>query len=194
MKRLISMSTIFFLFIAPAFSKTMVKFEKEAKCCEMLEQALMIIKPEAVAENHIGDILEKLEKSQLRVIGMKMTRLNDHEIEALYKDHLKKPYFESLSKYMRSGPIVAVAIEGRDAIKNARELAGTTDPQKAPSGTLRSQFGTDKQRNAVHVSDSVKASKREIPLFFTLNELYSPCAKEVFKPVNETHVQAKVEN
>ncbi|MCH9631259.1 MAG: Nucleoside diphosphate kinase [Chlamydiia bacterium] len=174
-------------------SKTMKKFDNNTKCCSMLEQALFIIKPDAVADNNIGEILEKLEGQNLRIIGMKMTRLTKEEIDTLYKAHKSKSHFQSLSKYMGSGPVVLTVIEGPDAIKKTRKLAGLTDPSKAKVDTLRSRYGTDVQRNAVHVSDSVKSSKKEIPLFFRLNELYSPCAKEVFKTekTNEDQVSAQ---
>lgn len=167
-------------------SKTMKKFDNDTKCCAMVEQTLFVIKPDAVADNNIGEILEKIEGQNLRIIGMKMTRLSSEEINTLYGDHKNKSHFKTLAKYMGSGPVVLTVLEGPDAIKKTRKLAGLTDPTKAKVDTLRSQYGTDVQRNAVHVSDSVKSSKKEIPLFFRLNELYSPCAKEVFK-ADKTH-------
>lgn len=188
MKKLMIYLTVCMLASTPIFSKTMVKFDKSAKCCEMIEQALFVIKPDAVADDNIGSIIDKLEKANLRIIGMKMTRMTQNEVEALYKDHVKKSFFQSLSKYMQSGPVVLCVVEGKDAIKEARKLAGATDPSKASVDSIRSRYGTDKQRNAVHVSDSIKSAKKEIALFFRLNELYSPCAKEVFK---KDEVQAK---
>lgn len=179
---------LIFMIFAGAFlsgtlhAKTMKKFDNDTKSCAMLEQVLFVIKPDAVADNNIGEILEKVEVKDVRVIGLKMSMLTSEEIIILYKDHVKKPYFNSLSKYMMSGPVVLAVLEGKDVILKTRAIAGATDPSKASPDTLRSKYGTDVQRNAVHVSDSIKSAKREIPLFFQLNELFSPCAQEVFKP------------
>lgn len=161
--------------------KTMAKFDNDTKSCALVEEVLFVIKPDAVAADQIGEILDKVEATDLHIIGLKMVKLDNSEVEVLYQAHVKKPFYKDLSKYMTSGPIVLVVVEGKDAIATMRSLAGSTDPTKADKNSIRSQYGTDVQRNAVHVSDSVKAAKREISLFFTVDELFSPCSKEVFK-------------
>lgn len=136
------------------------------------EQTLSIIKPDAVKSNHTGEILARFEKNGLRIAGMKMTKLTQNQAKQFYKEHTGKPFFEDLTTFISSGPIVALVLEGDGAIMKNRELMGATDPSQAKSGTIRKDFAESKQRNAVHGSDSKEAALREITFFFKPDEVY----------------------
>jgi nucleoside-diphosphate kinase len=136
-------------------------------------QTLSIIKPDAVAANHIGEIIARFEKAGLKVAAAKMTRLSKSEAESFYAVHKERPFYKDLVAYMSSGPIFVQVLEGSDAVNKNRELMGATDPKKAAKGTIRADFGTDVQSNAVHGSDSVDNAKTEIAFFFKPSEIYS---------------------
>ncbi len=164
----------------PVFS-TMARFQKENKACELVEQTLVILKPESVTDRHIGDILQIYETSDLRIIGLKMRLLSNDEAERLYQVHKKKDFYNDLTSYISSSPVILVVLEGRNAINKVRDLHGTTNPDEADKKSIRGKFGVSKQKNAVHSSDSVKSAKKEISVFFTKEDLFSPCAKLVFQ-------------
>ena len=167
-------------FSLPAFS-TMARFQKNDKACELVEQTLVILKPESVTDKHVGDILQIYENSDLRIIGLKMRLLTDDEAKKLYEVHKKKNFYSDLTSHISSSPVILTVLEGRNAIFKVRELHGSTNPDEANKKSIRSKFGVSKQKNAVHSSDSVKTAKKEISIFFTKDELFSPCAKLVFK-------------
>lgn len=132
---------------------------------QTIEQTLSIIKPDAVAAGHIGEIITRLERSGLKIISIHMTTLTSQQASEFYDSLRDKPFFQGLVKYMTSGPIVVITLEGQDAIKKYRALMGPTDPKKALSGTIRSDFGENIEKNAVHGSDSPESAKREINFF-----------------------------
>lgn len=136
------------------------------------EQTLSLIKPDAVAAKHIGDIIAKFEKENLRVAGIKMVRLSKDQAEQFYSIHKGKPFFASLTDYISSGPLVAIVLEGDNAVAKNREIMGATDPIKANPGTIRAQFATSITKNAVHGSDSVENARIEIPFFFANGEIF----------------------
>lgn len=136
------------------------------------QQTLSIIKPDAVAANHIGAIVERLEKAGLRVVAARMTKLTQKEAEDFYAVHKDRPFFKDLVTFMTSGPIFVQVLEGKDAVVLNRKVMGATDIKTAEAGTIRADFGTDIQRNAVHGSDSAENAKTEIAFFFTPNEIY----------------------
>lgn len=133
----------------------------------MDEQTLSIVKPDAVGNHHIGAIVARFEKAGLRVVAMKMLHLSQEQAKAFYAVHSARPFFADLVKYMVSGPIVAMALQGPNAIAKNRELMGATDPAKATAGTLRKDFGESIERNAVHGSDGPDTAKQEIAHFFS---------------------------
>jgi nucleoside-diphosphate kinase len=137
------------------------------------EQTLSIIKPDAVKSNQIGEIVARFEKNGLRISAVKMTQLTKPQAMQFYLEHKGKPFYEDLSQFMSSGPIVVLVLEGDDAIKKNRDLMGATDPSQAKPGTIRSDFAKSKQSNAVHGSDSVESAKREISFFFKPQEITS---------------------
>ncbi len=137
------------------------------------EQTLSIIKPDAVRDNHIGEILARFEKNGLRIAAMKMTKLSPEQAKLFYIEHKGKPFYEDLASYMSSGPVVVSVLEGDGAIFKNREIMGATDPAQAKPGTIRKDFAKSKQSNAVHGSDSPESAKREISFFFKQDEIFS---------------------
>lgn len=136
-----------------------------------MERTLVLIKPDGVERNLIGKIISIFEENGLRVVALKKTKLTKEQAKAFYSVHKDRPFYEDLTTYMSSGPIVAMVLEGEDAIKRTREIMGATDPKEAREGTIRKLFGLDKEKNTVHGSDSPESASREIPFFFSEQEL-----------------------
>ncbi|MCL6621970.1 MAG: nucleoside-diphosphate kinase [Syntrophobacterales bacterium] len=136
-----------------------------------VERTLAIIKPDAVSRGLTGDILRRLEAAGLTIVALKRLRLTREQARAFYAVHRERPFFDSLTDYMSSGPIVALVAEAEDAIRRWRELMGNTDPQEAAPGTIRRDLGLDKEKNAVHGSDGPETAATEIPFFFSALEL-----------------------
>ena len=147
--------------------------EEAKQTTVVIEQTLSIIKPDAVENNVIGEILEYFETAGLKVVASKMTRLTPEQAKAFCSDHKDKPFFASLIEYMTSGPIVVQVLEGENAIALNRQIMGVTDPSKAAPGTLRADFGKDITHNAIHGSDSKDSAKSEISFFFKQDEIFS---------------------
>ena len=138
-----------------------------------MEQTLSIIKPDAVRKNQIGNILARFEKDNLKIVAMKMVHLKKEEAKRFYSVHIDKPFYNDLTSFLSEGPIVALVLEGSGAIEKNRTLMGNTNPEKADPGTIRKDFATNIERNAVHGSDSLQSAAIEIPFFFTDIEIYS---------------------
>jgi nucleoside-diphosphate kinase len=137
----------------------------------MTEQTLAIIKPDAVKKDAIGDIISRYEKAGLKPVAVRMLRMSKPIAEGFYDVHRQRPFFDSLTTFMASGPVVVLVLEGKDAIKRNRELMGATDPAKAAPGTIRAAYGTNIEFNAVHGSDSAESARVEINYFFSSMEL-----------------------
>lgn len=135
------------------------------------EQTLSIIKPDAVQGQHIGEIITRFEKNGLKVAGLKMVKLTPKKAGAFYKEHEGKPFFDELTQFMTSGPIVVMVLSGEDAVAKNRKLMGATNPSKAEDGTLRKDFALSVTKNAVHGSDSKESAEREIQFFFLPEEV-----------------------
>lgn len=131
-----------------------------------MEKTLFIIKPDAVAKRKIGKIISIIEESNINILSMKMIKLTGSEAEEFYKEHKGKDFFEKLIEFMISGPIVVMLLEGENVVSRIREIIGDTDPKKAKDGTIRKMFGEDLPHNAVHASDSIVSSEREVKFFF----------------------------
>ena len=136
-----------------------------------LERTLTIIKPDAVAGGHIGEIIAALEQAGFRILAMKMVRLSRREAEGFYHVHKGKFFFDSLVNFMTEGPAVPIALEREDAIATLRKLMGDTNPEKAPVGSIRKRFGTSIERNAIHGSDAPETAAFELGFFFATMEL-----------------------
>ena len=136
-----------------------------------MERTLLLVKPDGVQRGLAGEILSRLEKRGLRLIGLRMLWMDRPVAERLYSVHKGKPFYPGLVEYMTSGPIIAAAVEGPRAITVVRQAMGETDPTKASPGTIRGDFGLDLGRNIVHGSDSPESVAREMPIFFEDNAL-----------------------
>jgi len=136
-----------------------------------IERTFSIIKPDAVAKNVIGPIIGKLEAAGLRVVAAKMVRLTELQARAFYAVHKDRPFYTDLVKFMTEGPVVVQVLEGENAIARNREVMGATNPEKADPGTIRKEFATNIERNAVHGSDAPDAARTEIAFFFSTAEL-----------------------
>lgn len=135
------------------------------------QQTLSIIKPDAVAKNHVGGVLHMIESAGLRVVATKMLRMDKYQAEGFYAVHSARPFFGELTNFMSSGPVVVSVLEGDNAVQRYRDLMGPTNSKQAPEGTIRAKYGTDVQCNAVHGSDSPENAAIEINFFFSTNEL-----------------------
>ncbi|WP_449241043.1 nucleoside-diphosphate kinase [Desulfoscipio gibsoniae] len=136
-----------------------------------MERTYVMVKPDGVQRNLIGEIVSRFEKKGLKIVGLKMLRISRELAERHYGEHRGKPFFEPLVEYITSGPVVAMALEGKDAVSTAREMMGATNPLKAAQGTIRGTFGMDIGRNVVHGSDSAENAARELGLFFAPGEI-----------------------
>ena len=138
-----------------------------------VERTLSIIKPDAVAKNVIGKIYSRFETNGLKVIAAKMAWLSPQDAGAFYAVHKERPFFKDLVEFMTSGPVMIQVLEGESAIAKNRELMGATDPAKAAPGTIRADFATSIDANAVHGSDGTETATVEIAFFFPAMNVYS---------------------
>ena len=138
-----------------------------------VERTLSIVKPDAVAKNLIGEICSRFEKGNLSIVAAKMLRLTPEVASGFYAEHRGKPFFDPLVAYMCSGPVVVQVLEGEDAIETNRRLMGATNPADAAPGTIRADFATSIDANAVHGSDSAASAQREVAYFFNADEIHA---------------------
>jgi nucleoside-diphosphate kinase len=136
-----------------------------------MERTLAIIKPDAFAAGHAGDIVAMIEKAGFRICGLRLARLSQQQAEGFYAVHRERPFFASLVKFMTEGPVVLMALERENAIKHWRDVMGATDPAKAAEGTVRKRFGSSIERNCAHGSDAPETAAFEIGYFFRGAEL-----------------------
>jgi len=139
-----------------------------------VQRTLSIIKPDAVAKNVVGQILSRFETAGLKVIALKMQQLTQEQAEGFYAEHSERPFFNDLVAFMTSGPVSVQVLEGEGAILKNRDLMGATNPKEADAGTIRADFATSIDANAVHGSDSETSAAREVAYFFGDNEI---CAR-----------------
>ncbi|AEA46488.1 nucleoside-diphosphate kinase [Archaeoglobus veneficus] len=145
-----------------------------------MERTFVMVKPDGVQRGLVGEVISRLERKGLKIVGLKMMWIQEELAMEHYAEHAEKPFFQSLVDYITSGPVVAMVVEGKDAVKVVRTLVGATNPVEASPGTIRGDFGLDIGRNVVHASDSLKSAEREISLFFDAEELidYSKSGEE----------------
>jgi nucleoside-diphosphate kinase len=137
-----------------------------------MERSLVLIKPDAMKRGLGGAIFSRFEQKGLKVVGLKMLRMDEALALRHYAIHADKPFFKDLIKYITSTPIIAIVFEGEGAVELIRKTMGATNPAKAEPGTIRRDFGLDIQQNAVHGSDSPETAKKEIKLFFKDSEIF----------------------
>ncbi|MBO1530224.1 nucleoside-diphosphate kinase [Psychrobacter sp. F1192] len=138
------------------------------------ERTLSIIKPDAVAGNNIGAIYSRFEDAGLKIVAAKMLHLDDEKAGGFYAEHKERPFYNDLVSFMTSGPVVVSVLEGENAIAKHREIMGATNPADAAEGTIRADFASSIDENAVHGSDSAESASREISYFFNEDEV---CAR-----------------
>ena len=136
-----------------------------------MESTLSIIKPDAVAKNVIGKIVDRFESNGLRIAAMKKVQLSEMDAKAFYAVHASRPFYGELVKFMISGPAVVMVLEGENAVAKNRDLMGATNPKEALKGTIRADFADSIDANAVHGSDSLENAKNEIAFFFAAREI-----------------------
>lgn len=138
-----------------------------------LQQTLVLLKPDAVQRNLLGEILHRFERKGMKLIGLKMITLSDALIDEHYSQYLDKQFFGDLKKYMTSAPVIAMVLEGVDVIATVRMLVGPTKGSEAPAGTIRGDFSMSIQTNLIHASDAESTAQKEIPRFFRADELFA---------------------
>ena len=136
-----------------------------------MQRTLGIIKPDAVRKNVIGKIISMIEENNIKIIGMKMVTMTEKQAKGFYYVHKDKPFFSDLIKFMTSGPVVLMLLEGEDVINRWRTLMGVTNPANADEGTIRKLYGTDIEKNAVHGSDAPETADFETRYFFNAFEM-----------------------
>lgn len=135
------------------------------------ERTFVAVKPDGVQRGLIGEVIRRFESKGYKIVALKMIQVTDEQARAHYEEHKDKPFFPRLIKYLQSGPIVAMVIEGYNAVAGVRHLMGSTDPNQADVGTIRAEFAQVKEYNIVHGSDSLESAEREIKIYFKDEEL-----------------------
>lgn len=132
----------------------------------MKQRTLVLVKPDGVRRKLVGEVVRRLEQKTLDIVAMKMLTIDKDLATEHYAEHVEKPFFGELLEFITSGPVIAMAVEGDDAIAVVRQMMGATDPKKAAQGTIRGDFGLITTENLVHGSDSPESAERELKLFF----------------------------
>ncbi len=136
-----------------------------------MERTFVMIKPDGVQRGLIGEIVARFERRGLKIVAMKMVHVDEAFARKHYAVHEGKPFFEGLIRYITSAPVVAMVVEGPDAIRVVRDMVGATDPRKAAAGTIRGDYGLEIGRNLIHASDAPETADFEIGLWFTEEEI-----------------------
>jgi len=137
----------------------------------MKERTLSIIKPDGVSRKIVGEVISRLEKENIHIVAIKMLQMTKKQAKGFYAVHKERPFFDSLTDFMVSGPVVVMVLEGEDVISRYRKIMGATDYRQADEGTIRKDFATDIEKNVVHGSDSVESAGFEIAYFFNSFEI-----------------------
>ena len=138
-----------------------------------MEKTLAILKPDAVERNLTGEILERVESKGFRIVAMKRALLTKEKAQGFYAVHKERPFFDDLTRYMSSAPVVLLVLEKENSIADWRKLMGATNPKDADEGTIRKEFAVDLEKNSVHGSDATETADFEIPFFFNESEIAS---------------------
>lgn len=138
-----------------------------------VQKTLVLIKPDAVQRELVGDVLSRFERKGLKIAGMKLINLDETVLADHYSHHVSKPFYKGLTEFMMQTPVVAVVFEGLDVVNEVRKIVGSTNPREADAGTIRADFSMDLAGNVVHASDSVENAEIEINRFFDKDEVFS---------------------
>ncbi|VVB71273.1 Nucleoside diphosphate kinase [uncultured archaeon] len=139
----------------------------------MIERTLVILKPDAVQRNLVGELIQKFEKKGLKLVAMKLSQLTDEILDVHYAHHKDKPFFKSLKDFMKSAPVILMVLEGPEAVSVVRLMIGITKSREAQPGTIRGDYAISTPDNLVHASDSLETAQIEVKRFFKPEELYS---------------------
>lgn len=137
-----------------------------------METTVVLLKPDCIEKNLVGEIIQKFEGLGLRIRGCKMLDASNALLQEHYSHLADKPFFPDIVNFMQSAPLIAIALKGRDCIESVRNLLGPTDPANAPQGSIRGDYGTDKMKNVAHASDSPESAAAELKRFFRDSELF----------------------
>jgi nucleoside-diphosphate kinase len=158
----------------------------------MIEQTLVLVKPDGVKRGLIGEIIKRFEQRGLKIVGLKMTQVNPDFSKKHYSAHIGKDFYKGLEKFITSGPVVAMVIEGVNAVEVVRKIVGSTEPKSAPVGTIRGDFAHvslehanfkgESAQNLIHASGNKKEAEQEVSLWFSIDEIYN------YKLAHESHV------
>lgn len=154
----------------------------------IMQKTLVLLKPDCVQRRLIGEILSRFERKGLNIVAMKMLQVTPELSKQHYAEHVSKPFYKNLEDFITSAPIVALAVEGLEAIRVVRDMLGATSGLKAAPGTIRGDFSSSRQMNLVHASDSEEAAARELALYFAANEIceYTPTLVGSFRAGDES--------
>ncbi len=144
-----------------------------------MQRTFVAIKPDAVQRGLIGEILQRFEKKGFKIVGLKFVLLDRETAEKHYAEHVGKPFYEKLVKFITSGPIVVMVIKGKNAVEVSRRMMGATDPSKADNGTIRADYAQIVERNVIHGSDSPESAEREIKIHFNESELVNKWSRHI---------------
>lgn len=144
-----------------------------------MEHTFVFLKPDAVKRRLTGPIISRFEQKGIIITAMKMITATEEIIDQHYREHVEKSFYPGMKQYIMSGPIVLMILSGKNAVSEVRRIIGSTNPQQAPFGTIRGDFGMDMGRNLVHGSDSLESAEREIKLWFGDFEYVKPCDYEI---------------
>lgn len=151
-----------------------------------MEKTLIIAKPDAVQRGLVGEIIRRLENKGLKLIGLKMLSLSSELLQEHYEEHLEKPFYAGLEKFMKASPVVVMAWEGYECVNSVRLLVGDTNPRKADAGTIRGDFSIGTGRNLIHAADSPTSGEKEVKRFFKPEELFQ-YDKSEYLHIYESH-------
>lgn len=138
----------------------------------MMEQSVVLLKPDALQRGLVGEIISRFERKGLKLVGIKMMNLTDQVLDEWYVHHKEKPFFKDLKKFMMSSPIIAMLWEGLECVSTVRKLCGTTKGYEAEAGSVRGDFSVSGQHNIIHASDSLQTAQKEKDLIFEKSELF----------------------
>ena len=136
-----------------------------------MERTFVMVKPDGVQRGLVGEVISRIERKGLKIVALKMVQITHGKAREHYAEHKEKPFFSSLIDYITSGPVVAMVVEGKEAVTVVRNLVGKTNPTEADPGTIRGDLAMDIGRNVVHASDSLNSADREIGIFFSDDEI-----------------------
>ena len=137
----------------------------------MLERTFILFKPDSIARGLVGEIISRFEKKDLKIVALKLVRMDINLAKKLYSIHLGKKFYDELIAYVTSGPVIIMVIEGANAVKLIRKIIGATDPLEAEMGSIRGDYGSDITYNLIHASDSLETAEREIKIFFNTDNM-----------------------